>query len=140
MTKPSWAFWVVGALATFFNLFGLFDLFMTLSNNEEYLAQYTAEQLAYWQGMPWWRVVMWFLGIGGGILGIVTYWMRKKITSTLWIIGPIMILTGMVLDSFGGILEVVTPAQHYGANIGLTAVIMLFWAYARRQAAKGVFT
>lgn len=140
MTNPSWAYWVVGILATLFNLFGLFDMIMTLTNNEEYLSAYTPEQLAYWQGLPWWRLAMWVLGIGSGIVGVVTYWMRKKITATVWLVGPVMILTGMSLDSFGGILEVMSPAEHYGANIILTALILLFCAYARRQANKGVFS
>ncbi|NRA30939.1 MAG: hypothetical protein HRU11_11860 [Parvularculaceae bacterium] len=140
MTKPSWAFWVVGILATLFNLFGLFDMFMTLSNNQAYLAAYTPEQIAYWQGLPWWRLAMWVVGIGSGVVGVVTFWMRKKITAKIWLIGPVMILTGMSLDSMGGILEVMSAGEHYGANIVLTALILLFCAYAYRQGQKGVFS
>lgn len=72
MKQPSWLFWVVGVFALLYNGYGVVDYALTISNNEAYLAMYTEEQMAYWQDLPAWRLVVWTTGIVAAALGTVT--------------------------------------------------------------------
>lgn len=138
MQKPSIVFWIVAVLALLWNGFGLFDYVMTLSNNEEYLAQYTEEQMAYWQGMPFWRLGLWTLGIAAGFVGAVLFIMRRKLATTLWLIAIASILLNSVADLFMGGIEVLGLGMIAFGAAFVGGVQFLFWLYAKRQEKKGV--
>jgi hypothetical protein len=55
---PIW-FWALAVLATLWNFMGVYDYVMTKLGNEAYLAGFTAEQIAYYEGFPAWYVAIW---------------------------------------------------------------------------------
>ncbi|MEM1380105.1 MAG: hypothetical protein AAGH41_05705 [Pseudomonadota bacterium] len=140
MTKPSVVFWIVAVIALLWNGFGVFDYAMTISQNEAYLAQYTAEQIAYWDELPGWRLVLWTLGVGSALLGSVTNLLRKRITVILWAMGPVIILAGAAHDVMIGGVEAMGGQLFYVSYGFLTTVQILFLLYALRQRNRGVYS
>ena len=76
--KTPWHLWVVGALALLWNGYGGYDYVMTQTNNAAYLAQFTAEQRAYFDSYPMWMEADWAIGVWGGVLGAVLLLLRSK--------------------------------------------------------------
>ena len=70
--------WIVGILALLWNAFGCYDYWMTVTANQAYLAQYTADQLAYFNGLPSWLTAFWALGVWGGLIGSILLVMRNR--------------------------------------------------------------
>ncbi|MGJ8537632.1 MAG: hypothetical protein ACSHW2_10800, partial [Parasphingopyxis sp.] len=52
-------FWVVGVLALLWSLTGLYDLYMTLTLNRDYLAQFPPQMLSMIEAFPEWRRLLW---------------------------------------------------------------------------------
>jgi hypothetical protein len=70
--------WIVGILALLWNAFGCYDYLMTETGNQAYLANYPADQLAYFESLPSWLVAPWALGVWGGLAGSVLLLMRSR--------------------------------------------------------------
>jgi hypothetical protein len=70
--------WIVGILALLWNAFGCYDYLMTETENQAYLANYTADQIAYFQTLPSWLVAPWALGVWGGLAGSILLLMRSR--------------------------------------------------------------
>ena len=77
-TRTPWHLWVVGAVALLWNGYGGYDYVMTQTNNAAYLAQFTAEQRAYFDSYPMWMEAVWAVGVWGGVLGAVLLLLRMK--------------------------------------------------------------
>lgn len=131
-------FYVVGLLALVFNGFGALDYVMTMAGNEEYLAQYTEEQLAYWEGLPGWRMVVWTVGIGAGVLGTLTYWLRRAVTVPIWLVAPVAIAVNAVADLTMGGLEVMGVGSIVIGALVLGGVQLLFVFAAGHFARRGI--
>lgn len=70
--------WIVGILAALWNAFGCFDYFMTNTRNETYLAQFTTEQMAYFDSLPAWLTAFWAIGVWGGLAGALLLLIRSR--------------------------------------------------------------
>jgi membrane protein insertase Oxa1/YidC/SpoIIIJ len=70
--------WIVGILALLWNAFGCYDYLMTMRADQAYLAQFPADQLAYWDSLPTWLSAFWALGVWGGLVGAVLLLMRSR--------------------------------------------------------------
>jgi hypothetical protein len=70
--------WIVGILAVLWNAFGCFDYFMTNTRNETYLAQFTTEQMAYFDSLPAWLTAFWAIGVWGGLAGALLLLIRSR--------------------------------------------------------------
>jgi hypothetical protein len=70
--------WIVGGLALLWNAFGCYDYVMTNMKNQAYLAQFTADQLAYMDSLPGWLTAFWALGVWGGLAGAILLLMRSR--------------------------------------------------------------
>jgi len=70
--------WIVGILALLWNAFGCYDYLMTMTGDEAYLSQFTAEQIAYWESLPAWTAGTWALGVWGGLVGAVLLLIRSR--------------------------------------------------------------
>lgn len=77
--------WIVGVLALLWNGFGCFDYLMTNLKNRTYLAQLTADQLAYMDNLPAWLTGVWAVGVWGGLAGSVLLLMRSR--HAVWVFG-----------------------------------------------------
>ena len=137
--KAPWHLWVVGIFALVWSAGGAFDYVMTQTRNEQYLAAFTEEQLAFFFGLPAWTVAAWAIAVWGGVVGAVLLLARRKLA--LWVF--LASLVGMVITTFRNYvlaegMQVVGDAF----SLAFTAVIFLlalaFFLYARAMRTRGV--
>lgn len=70
--------WVVGGLSLLWNAFGALDYAMTQFRVEAYMGQFSAEQLAYFYGFPWWADAAWAFGVWGAVAGSVGLLLARR--------------------------------------------------------------
>ncbi|USD38907.1 hypothetical protein [Ferrimonas sp. SCSIO 43195] len=133
-----WHLWLVAILALLWNAAGAFDYLMTQTRHQDYMAQFTQEQLAFFYALPSWVVACWALAVWGGVLGALLLLLRSRRA------------VGVLLVSW--LAMMVTTVHNYGISdgmavmgdpfsLGFTAVIfivaLLLYLYARAMAARG---
>lgn len=74
-----WHLWVIGVLALVWNSIGAFDYLMTETRNASYMSSFTADQLAYFYGLPRWIIATWAVGVWGGVVGSVFLLLRRRL-------------------------------------------------------------
>jgi hypothetical protein len=138
-TRTPWHLWVVGIFALLWSGMGAMDYVLTQTRNEAYLGQFTAEQLAFFLGIPAWTVATWAIAVWGGVLGALLLLLRRRLA--VWVF--LASLLGMVVTTFQNYvlsngLEVVGDAF----SLAFTAVIFLlslgFFLYARAMQRKEI--
>ena len=131
--------WIVGFLAQLWKAFGCYDYLMTETENAAYLANYTAEQLAYFEALPAWLVAPWALGVWGGLIGSILLLMRSRYA--VWAFGLSFI--GCVIVMGYQMFATTMPASMTEGMMGIMPwVIMviaafLLW-YSWSEEKKGV--
>lgn len=70
--------WIVGILALFFNGFGSVDYTMTNLKNPAWLANMSADQLAFMASLPGWLTAFWAIGVWGGLVGAILLLLRNR--------------------------------------------------------------
>ncbi|MEY3704227.1 MAG: hypothetical protein RLZZ561_1847 [Pseudomonadota bacterium] len=132
--------WIVGSVSLLWNAIGGLDYVMTQTRNVEYLAQFTDEQRAFFEGFPIWVEFFWAIGVWGAIAGSLLLLLRSRnavyafaasllglAVNSVWQFG----LSGVDMAKvFSGVPMVMT------ALIWLIAIALLL--YAQRQKAAGV--
>lgn len=93
--RRPWHLWVIGIVALIWSLIGVMDYLMTQSRNEQYMSQFTSEQLEYFYGIPWWMVSVWAIAVWGGLLGAVLLLLRKRLAVWVFLVS----LIGVVLNT-----------------------------------------
>lgn len=148
MAKPDfrrgtpWHLWVVGVLALLWNAMGAFDYSATQLQLEAYLAGFTPEQRAYFDGFPPWVDASWAIAVWFSVLGSLALLLRRGVAVALFLIS----LAGLVVTSVHNFLlgdvsmaEIAGPeALYFTMAIYVVALALLF--YARRQRMNGVLT
>jgi len=137
--RTPWHLWVVGILSLLWNAMGAFDYLMTETRNAAYMAQFTPEQLAYFEGFPKWVVAAWAIAVWGGVLGSVLLLLRRALTVEVFLISFVAMLVTMVhnyllspgLKVMGGPGPIV-----FSAVIAVVALLLI--VYARGMRARGV--
>ena len=57
--RTPWHLWVIGVVALLWNAMGALDYVMTQTRNEEYMSNFTPEQLSFFYGFPAWVDAAW---------------------------------------------------------------------------------
>jgi hypothetical protein len=70
--------WVVGVVSLLWNAMGAMDYYMTQTQNEQYMAAFTPEQLEYFYGFPAWAVACWATAVWGALLGSILLLARTR--------------------------------------------------------------
>lgn len=136
--------WIVGVLATVWNLFGCYDYFMTRTQGAAYIKSMMPDVdadavMAYVNSFPIWAAAGWGLGVWGGLAGSILLLMRNRLAVPAFGLS----LLGAVL---GLGYQIIHPASigamHEGANAVMPYVIIAIavalFLYARSQKSKGV--
>lgn len=131
--------WIVAVLATIWNAFGGFDYLMTQTRNEQYLANFTDPQRAYFESFPMWMEAAWACGVWGGLAGSLLLLARSRYAVAAFAVS----LAGLAISTVYQYVLHSPPADMMtGAMIGMNVVI---WAvaigllvYAMRMRARGV--
>lgn len=138
-TRAPWHLWVVGIVALLWNAVGALDYVMTQTRNEQYMAGFTAEQLAFFYGLPAWTVAAWAIGVWGGVLGSLLLLLRKSLA--VWVF--LASLVGVVLTTFQNyVLSNGLEVMGGPGAVVFTAVIFVvavaLYVYARAMATRRV--
>ncbi len=136
--------WIVGVLATLWNVIGCYDYLMTRMRNTEYLETMmpTVDPqviLAWVDGFPIWAQFGWGLGVWGGLLGSMLLLARSRYA--MWAFAVSLI--GAVL---GLGYQIVAAAPLPGAEgpmvdaipYVIIAIAAALFFYARAMEMKGV--
>ncbi len=135
--KTPWHLWAMGTVALLWNGYGGYDYVMTQTNNAAYLAQFTAEQRAYFDSFPLWMEADWAIGVWGGVLGAVLLLLRSKWAFHAFLASLIAFAVSVVYGQMSG----------GSALMGTTGMVMsgvifvlglIFVMYSRMMARKGV--
>jgi hypothetical protein len=131
--------WIVGVLSLLWNCFGCYDYLMTNLKNQAYLAQFTADQLAYFDSLPAWLTAFWALGVWGGLAGSILLLIRRRYA--VWAFGLSVI--GAVIGLGYQMLMTQMPASMKEGFMGfmpsviiLIAAFLLWYAWTAEK--KGV--
>ena len=137
--RAPWHLWVVGVAAVLWNAVGALDYVMTQTRNAQYMAGFTAEQLAFFYGLPPWTVAAWAIGVWGGVLGSLLLLLRKAIAAWVFLAS----LIGVVLTTFQNyVLSNGMEVMGGPGSVVFTAVIFFIavglYLYARAMTTRRV--
>ncbi len=76
--KTPWWFWLVALLAVLWNYGGVMDFMMTHTQNQDYMANFTAAQQEYFYSFPLWANIAWAAGVFGAMLGSLLLLLRTR--------------------------------------------------------------
>lgn len=94
--RPSILFWVVALFAILWGLFGLFDYYMLSTKNPQYMAQLPPKFKDFIDGFPLWREVLWYISLGGALIGGILMLLRSAwAVPFLWAV-PVSMIIGFV--------------------------------------------
>jgi len=135
--KVPWHLWVVGVIALLWNGYGGYDYVMTQTNNAAYLAQFTAEQRAYFSSFPLWMEAVWAIGVWGGVLGAVLLLLRSKWAFQAFLASLIAFAVSVVFGQLsGGSAVMGATGAVFSAVIFVLGLI--FVMYSRLMVRKGL--
>ena len=131
--------WIIGIVSLIWNALGCYDYVMTMTNDPSWMSQFTAEQIAYWEGLPAWNAGTWAIGVWGGLAGAVLLLMRSRYS--VWVYA--LSLAGAVIGLGYQMFMTEMPAsmkEGFMAFMPWVIIIVAafqFW-YSRDQEKKGV--
>lgn len=135
--KTPWHLWAIAVVAVFWNGFGGYDYVMTQTGNAAYLAQFTAEQRAYFDNYPMWMEAVWAIGVWGGVLGAVLLLLRNKLALPAFLTSLIAFAVSVVYGQMsGGSALMGTTGMVFSGLIFVLGLI--FVMYSRTMIRKGV--
>ena len=131
--------WIVGVLAILWNCLGCYDYLMTNLKNQAYLAQFSAEELAYFESLPAWLTGFWALGVWGGLAGGLLLLARSRYA--VWAFA-VSLVGAVVTFGYQMFLTEMPPSMKQGANavvpwaVIIVAALLLWYAWSMQK--KGV--
>jgi hypothetical protein len=132
--------WIAGGLTLLWNAFGAFDYTMTQTQNASYLAQFTAEQRAYFISFPAWTVAAWAFGVWGALAGSILLLLRSRHAVAAFAVSLLGLLASTLWQFYLSDVkasDIMPGVAHYiNFVIWIIAIALLF--YARRMVSAGV--
>ena len=138
--RAPWHLWLIGVIAVLFNAIGVFDFVMSLAQGAEYQASagMTPEQIAHYQQMPGWMMVVWAVGVFGAFLASILLLLRMKVASPVFVLSLAAFLVSLfytyVLTNGGAIMG----PQMAIVSAVIAGLLVFFTAYSRFMALRGV--
>lgn len=140
-TSPSFAFWVIGAVALLWNLMGLYAYYTDVSATPQQLAQqFTPEQVAMIEATPPWATSATAIAVTAGVIASLLLLLRNSLAVPLF---AVSLAAVAVQDVY--IFGMTNAAEAFGAvpvvlqTIVFIIAAFLVW-YAMQQKKRGVIT
>ena len=139
--KPGFAFWVIGAVALVWNLFGLMLYVMQVSATPEQLAAaYTPEQVELLLAVPAWATSMTAIATTAGVLGCLLLLLRKRLAVPLFAVSLVaLVLQDLYTFVLADTLAVFGSQPLIIQVVVFVVALLLLW-YSRRAAADRLLT
>lgn len=136
---PTFAFWIIAAVALVWNLIGLFTYYTMVSASPETLAQaYTPEQFAVLDATPAWAWAANAVAVTAGVVGSILLLLRMSLAVPLFIISLVALIVQDVYV-FGMSDSMAVFGTQPLIIQGIVFLIALFLVgYARTQRIRGV--
>jgi len=140
-TKAPWHLWVIGIIALLWNSIGAMDYFMTQTRNEDYMSQFTPEQLQYFYGFASWQIAVWAIAVWGGVLGALLLLARKRLAVAVFCVSLVaMVISTIYSYGISNGMEIVGDTFSLVFTAVIFLIAMALYLYARKIAASGVIT
>ena len=124
--------WVVGIVALLWSAMGALDYFMTQTNNEAYLSNFTPEQLEFFTSFPAWVVATWAIAVWGGVLGSILLLLRRREAVWAYLASlSCMVITMIQNYGLSNGMEVMGDAFSLGFTAAIFLLSVAFYLYAR---------
>lgn len=94
--KPPVWFWVVAGIALLWNLFGLYNFYISTFHQVTILETLNQEQRALFEAMPMWATVAFGIATVSGVLASIGLLTRKKWAKPLFVISLIAMVAQFV--------------------------------------------
>ena len=134
--ETPWHLWVVGVVGLLWNAMGALDYVMTQTRNEDYMANFTPEQLEFFYGLSAWLDAFWAIAVWGGVVGAILLLIRRR--QAVWVF--LASLIALIITAFQNYvlsngLEVMGDpfSLAFTAVIFVTAVALYLYARAMRR-------
>ena len=131
---------LIGGIAVLFNAIGVFDFVMSMAQGAKYQASagMTPDQIAHYQQMPSWMMVVWAVGVFGAFLASILLLLRRKPALPVFVLSLaaflISLLYTYVLTDGGAIM-----GQQMAITSAVIAGLLVFFGwYSRFMAMRGV--
>jgi hypothetical protein len=129
--------WITGIVSLLWNSFGCVDYLMTQTRNDAYLAQFTADQRAYFESFPFFAEVAWACGVWGALAGSVLLLLRSRHAVTAFAVS----LAGLAASTLWQFVLTEEPmpdmpqaATYMNIVIWVAAIGLLYYAWRQRGA------
>ncbi len=132
--------WLVGVIAVLINFVVVFDFVMSMLQGAKYQASagMTPDQIAHYQQMPSWMMVVWAIGVFGAFLASILLLLRRKQASPVFVVSLgaflVSLLYTYVLTNGG----VVMGPQMAIMSAVIAGLLVFFCWYSRDMARRGV--
>jgi hypothetical protein len=134
--RTPWHLWVIGVVALLWNAMGALDYVMTQTRNEEYMSNFTPEQLSFFYGFPAWVDAAWAIAVWGGVLGTLLLLIRRRYAVWVFLASLIaMVITAFQNYVLSNGMEIMGDPFTLGftAAIFLAALALLLYARAMQK-------
>ena len=137
--KPGFAFWVIGAVALVWNLFGMMLYVMQVSATPEQLAAaYTPEQVDLITSAPAWATSMTAIATTAGVLGCLLLLLRKALAAPVFVVSLIaLVIQDLYAFGMTDTLAVFGSQPLIIQTVVFVVAVLLVW-YSRRATATGL--
>lgn len=138
--KTPWHLWLVGGIAVLFNFIGVFDFVMSMAQGAKYQASagMTPDQIAHYQQMPSWMMVVWAIGVFGAFLASILLLLRRRPALPVFILSlaafVVSLLYTYVLTNGGAVMG---PQMAITSAV-IAGLLVCFSWYARFMTQRGV--
>ena len=137
--RTPWHLWLVGIVSLLWNGIGAADYVLTQLRFEPYMAQFTEEQRAYFQGFPAWVQGTWALAVWLSVAGSLLLLARSRAAGAAFGLALIFMAVTFVHNFF---LADVRMDQIAGpAALWFSVLILIvglgLWLYARSMRKRG---
>lgn len=138
--KAPWHLWTVGVFVLLFNTIGVFDFVMSRAQGAAYMvsAGMTPAQVAHYQAMPAWMILVWAIGVFGAFAASILLLLRRRPAVPVFVASLtaflLSILYHYVLTDGGTLMG----RQMVITDIVIATLLVGFIWYSARMAVRGV--
>ncbi|MDB4222899.1 hypothetical protein N9850_03940 [Granulosicoccus sp.] len=140
LVKTPWHLWLIGVIAVLFNFIGVFDFVMSMAQGAEYQASagMTPDQIAHYQVMPGWMMLVWAVGVFGAFLASIFVLLRKKLALPVFILSLAAFLLSVFYNYVLTDGRSVLGQDMMIASAVIAALLVFFSWYASLMIKRGV--
>jgi hypothetical protein len=130
--SPPWQLWVIGLLSLVWNGIGAFDYLMKNTRNADYLSRLPPAAVQSLDGLPYWLIGFWTLGVWAAVLGSLLLLLRSRYAIHAFAAS----LVGLAVNAGYTATGVDPTGQPIGltVSIWIVAVALLLYALRLRKA------